>query len=109
MNWFKHNLAGLLCLNFLFVGFELEVHATEAAILKRVVSLAPSITETLFALGFGERLVGVTNYCDYPPEALKIPKIGDFVSPNIEAIMAKTPDVVIGVAGATDPQKAKEM
>jgi iron complex transport system substrate-binding protein len=109
MNGFKQNLAALFCLSFLFASFELEVHATEAAIPRRVVSLAPSITETLFALGFGERLVGVTNYCDYPPQARKVPKIGDFISPNIEAIMAKTPDVVIGVAGATDPQKAKEM
>jgi iron complex transport system substrate-binding protein len=109
MNWFKHNLAAFFIVNLFFVWFNLEAGATEATIPKRVVSLAPSVTETLFALGLGRRLVGVTNYCDYPPEALKLPKIGDFISPNIEVIMAKHPDLVIGVAGATDPQKATEM
>jgi iron complex transport system substrate-binding protein len=96
-------------LNVLFGYLNLQVHANEAAIPKRVVSLAPSVTETVFALGFAGRLVGVTNYCDYPEEARKLPKIGDFISPNIEAIMAKRPDLVIGISGATDPQKSKEL
>ena len=76
---------------------------------KRVVSLAPSVTETVFALGFGDRLVGVTTYCDYPAEAQKLPKIGGFMSPSLEAIVAKRPDFVIGVSSATDPVKAREM
>jgi iron complex transport system substrate-binding protein len=76
---------------------------------KRIVSLAPSVTETVFAVGAGDRLVGVTTYCDYPPEAKKISKIGDFMNPSLEAIMAKKPDLVIGVTGATDPVKAREM
>ena len=76
---------------------------------QRVVSLAPSVTETLFALGFGDRLVGVTTYCDYPPEARRLPKIGGFMSPSLEAIVDKKPDVVIGVNTATDPAKAREM
>ena len=109
MNWFKHNLTALFVVNLFFVCFGIEAHAGEAKIPKSVVSLAPSVTETLFALGLGDRLVGVTNYCDYPPEALKVPKIGDFISPNIEAIMAKRPDLVIGVSGATDLQKTKEL
>jgi iron complex transport system substrate-binding protein len=75
----------------------------------RVVSLAPSVTETLFALGFGNHLVGVTTYCDYPAEAQKLPKIGGFMSPSLEAIVAKQPDFVIGVSSATDPVKAREM
>jgi iron complex transport system substrate-binding protein len=75
----------------------------------RVVSLAPSVTETVFALGFGDRLVGVTTYCDYPAEARKLPKIGGFMSPSLEAIVAKRPDFVIGVSSATDPGKAREM
>jgi len=75
----------------------------------RVVSLAPSVTETLFALGLGNRLVGVTTYCDYPAEAQKIAKIGGFMSPSLEAIVAQRPDFVIGVSGATDPVKAREM
>ena len=76
---------------------------------QRIVSLAPSVTETLFALGFGAQVVGVTTYCDYPVEARKIPKIGGFMNPSIEVIIAKRPDFVIGVSSATDPTKAREL
>src|SRR5262245_25411599 len=76
---------------------------------QRVVSLAPSVTETIFALGYGSRLVGVTSSCDYPEEAQRVAKIGGFMSPSIEAILAKRPDLVIGVSSATDPVKAREM
>jgi iron complex transport system substrate-binding protein len=76
---------------------------------QRIVSLAPSVTETLFALGFSNRIVGVTTYCDYPAEAQKLPKIGGFMSPSLEVIVAKRPDLVIGVSSATDPVKAREM
>jgi iron complex transport system substrate-binding protein len=76
---------------------------------QRIVSLAPSVTEALFALGFGQRLVGVTTYCDYPAEARKLPKIGGFMSPSLEVIIAKRPNLVIGVSSATDPVKAREM
>lgn len=75
----------------------------------KIVSLAPSVTETIFALGFGDRLAGVTTYCDYPAAAKKLPKIGDFMNPSLEAIVAKKPDLVIGVSGATDPAKAREL
>jgi iron complex transport system substrate-binding protein len=64
---------------------------------QRIVSLAPSITEILFALGVGDRVVGVSTYCDYPPEATKIDRIGNFLQPNVEGILAKRPDLVIGV------------
>lgn len=62
---------------------------------QRIVSTAPSITELLYALGLGDRVVGVTNYCHYPPEAKLKPKIGDYTSPNLEAIAALKPDLVI--------------
>ena len=75
----------------------------------RIVSLAPSVTETIFALGFGDRLVGVTTYCDYPAEARKIAKIGGFMNPSLESIVAKRPDLVIGVSSAIDPVKAREI
>jgi iron complex transport system substrate-binding protein len=81
----------------------------QTSVPQKVVSLAPSVTETLFALGFGDRLVGVTTSCDYPAEARTIPKIGGFMSPSLETIVAKRPDVVIGVSSATDPAKAREM
>lgn len=62
---------------------------------QRIVSTAPSITEMLYALGLGDRVAGVTRFCRYPPEAQKKPKIGDYVNPNLEAIAALKPDLVI--------------
>lgn len=62
---------------------------------ERIVSTAPSITEMLYALGLGDRVVGVTNYCRYPPEAARKPKIGDYLRPNLELIVAARPDLVI--------------
>ena len=62
---------------------------------QRIVSLAPNITETLFALGLGSRVVGVTRYCDFPPEAARIAKVGDLVDPSYEAILSLKPDLVI--------------
>jgi ABC-type Fe3+-hydroxamate transport system substrate-binding protein len=60
----------------------------------RAVSLAPSLTEMIFAVGAGDRLVGVTTYCNYPPETAAIRKVGDTQTPNIEAIIALRPEVV---------------
>jgi iron complex transport system substrate-binding protein len=62
---------------------------------QRIISLAPSITETLFAIGLGERVVGVTQFCDYPPEAQAKPKVG-YTHPNLEAMVALQPDLVLG-------------
>jgi iron complex transport system substrate-binding protein len=62
---------------------------------ERIVSTAPSITELLYALGLGNRVVGVTRYCRYPPEAQSKPKIGDYTAPNLEAIAALRPDLVV--------------
>lgn len=72
----------------------------------RIVSLAPSITEILFALGLGERVVGVTRYCDYPVEAKSLPKIGGYVDPNYEAVVALRPDLVIHLNSHQDAQTA---
>ncbi len=60
----------------------------------KIVSLTPSNTEMLFALGLGEYVVGVDAFSDYPEEALSIEKIGDFNGPNVEAIVALEPDIV---------------
>ena len=62
---------------------------------QRIISTAPSITEILYALGLGDRVVGVTSFCHYPPDALKKPKIGDYVNPNLEAMLALKPDLVM--------------
>ncbi len=61
----------------------------------RIVSTAPSITEMLYALGLGDRVVGVTTFCHYPPEAARKPKIGNYLRPDVEAILALRPDLVI--------------
>jgi len=60
----------------------------------RAVSLAPSVTESVFAVGAGDRLVGVTTFCNYPEEARSIAKVGDTMNPNMESIIALKPDVV---------------
>jgi cobalamin transport system substrate-binding protein len=65
---------------------------------ERIVSLAPGLTEILFSLGLENRVVGVTDYCNYPPAALTKTKIGG-LNPNIERILILHPDLVVGVAG----------
>jgi len=61
----------------------------------RVVSLAPSITETLFAIGAGNQVVGVTDYCTFPPEAKTRSSVGGIVNPSIEAIIGLRPDLIV--------------
>lgn len=73
-----------------------------AAPARRVVSLVPSATEMLFALGAGERVVGVSAYDDYPPAVTALPRIGGMVNPSFEAIVALRPDAVVGVQGPLD-------
>lgn len=62
---------------------------------QRVVSISPNVTETIFALGQGKKLVGRTDYCDYPREASKVTSVGEIVKPNIEKIIELKPDVVL--------------
>jgi iron complex transport system substrate-binding protein len=68
----------------------------------RIVSTAPSLTETLFALGAGDRVVGVTSYCRNPAEAREKTIIGDFASPSIETILGLRPDLVVVLTGRAD-------
>jgi iron complex transport system substrate-binding protein len=66
---------------------------------RRIVSMAPNVTEILFALGLGGRVAGVTRFCDWPPETKDIPKIGGLVDPNVEVIRSLDPDLVIAFRG----------
>jgi iron complex transport system substrate-binding protein len=66
---------------------------------RRIISLAPNITEILFALGLGEKVVGVTRYCDYPPEAAGKEKVGGMVDPNLEKLEALHPDLIVAFRG----------
>jgi len=65
----------------------------------RVVSLSPSTTETIAVLGALPILVGRSRYCDYPPEVLSLPEVGGYVDPNLEAIVALKPELVVGARG----------
>ena len=76
--------------------------AREEMVAERLVSLSPSITETLYALGAEDRLIGVSRFCKYPPAAMQKPKVGGRLDPNVEAIFKLKPDVVLIPAGAVD-------
>jgi iron complex transport system substrate-binding protein len=64
---------------------------------RRIVSLAPSITEILFALGLDSEIAGVTDFCDYPEGSLAKPRIGGFINPSLEKIISLKPDLIIGI------------
>lgn len=70
---------------------------------EKIVSLAPSLTETLFFLGLGPKVVGVTERCDYPEEAREREKVGSFVRPNLEKIRRLKPDLVVALSGIHTP------
>lgn len=110
-NTYKILVINLLLLVFAFTGCKSAVSVSPIAAqreitddlgrkvnlpvkVERAVSLAPSLTENVFAVGAGDRLVGVTTYCDYPAEAQKLAKIGDTLNPNLENIIALKPQVV---------------
>lgn len=69
--------------------------AVSAQTPQRIVSAAPSITEMLYALGLGDRVVGVTEYCDFPPEVEQKAKIGSYLNPSMETIVAMRPDLAV--------------
>lgn len=66
---------------------------------RRIVSTSPSMTESVFALGRGNELVGRSSFCDFPPEAASIEVIGGFADPNVEKVLALSPTLVIGERG----------
>lgn len=79
------------------------------AVPRRIVSLTPTITETLFALRAGDRVVGVTRFCNYPPEAQKRVKVGGLMDTDIEAILALQPDLVIAEDQQSVVKKLQEL
>ena len=70
---------------------------------QRIVTLAPSLTEIVYFLGLGDRVVGVTQFSSYPPEAEAKPKVGSYVNLNVETIVSLIPDLVIGTADGNQP------
>ena len=83
--------------------------AANAAARMRIVSLAPSVTETLFALGAGPDVVGVSQYCDYPPQVRDLPRVGSFLTPNLEAIIALRPTLVVGLELSSDVRQIRAL
>lgn len=84
-------IPGLLLAILVFTG---SIQAAEA-VPQRVISLAPHITEQVYALGAGDKLVAVSDYSDYPAEARQLPSVNSFAALNIEAILALKPDLVL--------------
>ena len=70
-------------------------HVTVPARVERVVSLAPNLTEIVYAIGAGDRLIGDTEFCNFPPEAARVAKVGDTLHPSVERILALRPQVVL--------------
>ncbi len=100
MSWFR--VAGLSAIFLLALASRAPAIAAPPM---RIVSLAPSVTETLFALGAGPDVVGVSQYCDYPAEVRKLPRVGSFLTPNLEAIIALRPTLVIGLGLSSDQRE----
>ena len=75
----------------------------------RVVSLSPSTTEAMFAVGAKSALVGRSRYCDYPPEVVRLPDVGGYIDPSFEAILALRPDLVTGARGPSGPTIASRL
>jgi len=76
---------------------------------QRLISLAPSITEILYFLELGDRVVGVTSFCNYPPEAKNKPRIGTYWEFNLEAILALKPDLVLAMAHQGDGENSLDV
>ena len=91
-------LCVMLALTMFFAACDRN-HAAQAPVARKgLVSTGPHVTETVFALGQGSRLIAVSDFCDYPPEAAHLPRIGGYMDPNLEKIAALSPELVI-IAG----------
>ena len=88
--WFSNFIFSFFILNFIC-----SISTTAAELPNRIVSLAPNMTEILYAIGLGDRIVGVTNFCDHPEVAKRKPKIGGMTNPSLEAVVSLRPDRVV--------------
>ncbi|MCX5719860.1 MAG: helical backbone metal receptor [Nitrospirae bacterium] len=84
-----------LLILFLISHFSFPIFTCAGDIPNRIISLSPNTTEILFAMGLGDKIVGVTNFCDYPEEVKKKPKIGGMSNPSLEAVVSSKPDIVV--------------
>lgn len=84
-----------LLILFIISYFPFPIFTYAGDIPNRIISLSPNVTEILFAMGLGDKIVGVTNFCDYPEEVKKKPKIGGMSNPSLEAVVSSKPDIVV--------------
>ncbi|MBI4271355.1 MAG: cobalamin-binding protein [Candidatus Rokubacteria bacterium] len=75
----------------------------------RIVSLVPSVTEIVFALGAEDRLVGVTDFCDYPPAARRKPHVGGMLAPSLEVIVSLRPDLVVATTEGSREETVSQL
>jgi len=76
---------------------------------QRIVSLAPGITETLWALNLDDKIVGVTTFCNWPPQARQKPRVGGFTNPSIEKIVSLKPDLIIATADGNRKETVRQL
>jgi iron complex transport system substrate-binding protein len=91
----KSPLAGFVFVLGIVVSPAYQTRALAAEMPARIISTLPSITETLFALGLGDHVVAVSQHCRYPPQVVALPKVGTFVKPDLERIIALKSDLVV--------------
>lgn len=101
-------LRRLFVVLLLIVGCRSTAKRPDGQTAARIVSLLPSFTEILFDIGAGDRVVGRTQWCDYPPAALAVPSVGDGMPPNIEAVLARRPDLVVLYNSGANVTAAKQ-
>lgn len=76
---------------------------------QRIVALVPSLTEIIFALGGGERMVGATRFANHPPEAAELPRVGSYPRPDLERILALDPDLVLATRDGNPPEAVERL
>jgi iron complex transport system substrate-binding protein len=89
MKYVNRRTAGIFVVFILLISVQWQLYA------ERIVTLAPALTEIVFELGKGDKIVGVTKYCNYPEEAKQIPRLGGLLDINLELLIEKQPDVII--------------
>lgn len=103
----------LFLLSLIFIAISSELFFSQTGVIRdalgheyqlgpppqRIISLAPNLTEILFELGLGDRIVGLTRFCNYPPQVAAIEKVGGYLDPSLEKIVALKPDLILAFRG----------
>jgi iron complex transport system substrate-binding protein len=104
----RNRVFGFLRTAFLAIAVLAVAGPTSAQEARRIISVIPATTEMLFAMGAGDRVIGVGNYDSFPPEATKLPRVGGLLDPDIERIIAMKPDLVVVYATQADLRRQLE-